>query len=76
MSDASDSDPSPDSDTRYGYIGTAMLGSAMTERLLSTGASVTVFDIEEAAVATAVGHGAVARWVSTQLRSDDSRRRV
>jgi len=46
--------------TRYGYIGLGMMGSAMAENLIGTGAEVSVYDIDEAAVAIAVGLGATA----------------
>ncbi len=46
--------------TTYGYIGLGMMGSAMAENLIGTGAQVTVFDIDEIAVATAVALGATA----------------
>ncbi len=46
--------------TNYGYVGLGMMGSAMTEHLLSTGASVTVFDLDPATVEVAVDQGATA----------------
>ncbi len=47
--------------TRYGYIGLGMMGSAMAENLIrNTDDSVTVFDLDQAAVDKAVGLGAVA----------------
>ena len=45
--------------TRYGYIGLGMMGSAMAENLIGTGAQVTVYDIDPDPVATAVDLGAV-----------------
>ena len=46
--------------TRYGYIGLGMMGSAMAENLIGTGAEVTVFDLDPATVDAAVGRGATA----------------
>jgi len=46
--------------TNYGYIGLGMMGSAMTERLVASGAAVTVFDLDQAAVDAAVALGATA----------------
>ena len=47
--------------TRYGYIGLGMMGSAMAENLIRRGGgSVTVHDIDPAAVDKAVSLGAVA----------------
>jgi 3-hydroxyisobutyrate dehydrogenase-like beta-hydroxyacid dehydrogenase len=46
--------------TCYGYVGLGMMGSAMVEQLASTGAEISVFDIDETAVAAAVAHGAQA----------------
>ena len=45
--------------TRYGYIGLGMMGSAMAENLIGTGAQVTVYDIDPDPVATAVALGAI-----------------
>lgn len=45
---------------RYGYIGLGMMGSAMAENLVGTGAPVMVHDLVPAAVDRAVGQGAVA----------------
>ncbi len=44
----------------YGFIGLGDMGSAMCEHLLSTGAEVTVFDLDSDAVATVVRQGAAA----------------
>lgn len=44
--------------TDYGYVGLGSMGSAMAERLLSTGAKVTVFDIDPATVERAAELGA------------------
>ncbi len=44
--------------TNYGYIGLGQMGSAMTERILSTNASVTVFDLDARAMESAVEQGA------------------
>ena len=46
--------------TTYGYIGLGMMGAAMAERLLATGARTVVYDIDDAAVQTAVDKGATA----------------
>ena len=46
--------------SRYGYIGLGMMGSAMAENLIGTGAEVTVYDVDPAAVDTAVALGAAA----------------
>ena len=46
--------------SRYGYIGLGMMGSAMAENLIGTGAEVTVFDVDPAAVDAAVALGASA----------------
>lgn len=46
--------------SRYGYIGLGMMGSAMAENLIGTGAEVTVFDVDPAAVDAAVALGAAA----------------
>ncbi len=46
--------------TTYGYIGLGDMGSAMAERLLSTGAATRVFDLDQARVRTAVDQGATA----------------
>ena len=46
--------------TAYGYIGLGMMGSAMTQRLASTGRTVHVFDLDSAVVDTAVEQGATA----------------
>lgn len=46
--------------TRYGYIGLGMMGSAMAENLIGTGAPVTVHDLVPAAVDRAVAQGATA----------------
>ena len=43
--------------TRYGYIGLGMMGSAMVENLIGSGADVTVYDINSDSVATAVNLG-------------------
>ncbi|MFA9563607.1 MAG: NAD(P)-dependent oxidoreductase [Acidimicrobiales bacterium] len=45
---------------RYGYIGLGDMGSAMAGHLLSTGAAVTVFDLDAAAVERAVAQGGTA----------------
>lgn len=44
----------------YGYIGLGMMGSAMVENLIGTGAEVTVYDVDPAAVDAAVALGAAA----------------
>ena len=46
--------------SRYGYIGLGMMGSAMAENLIGTGAEVTVCDVNPAAVDAAVALGAAA----------------
>ncbi len=46
--------------TRYGYVGLGMMGSAMAQNLIGTGAEVTVFDLAAAPLATAVEQGATA----------------
>lgn len=46
--------------SRYGYIGLGMMGSAMAENLIGTGAEVTVCDVDPAAVDAAVALGAAA----------------
>lgn len=46
--------------SRYGYIGLGMMGSAMAENLIGTGAEVTVYDVDPAAVDAAVALGAAA----------------
>ena len=46
--------------SRYGYIGLGMMGSAMVENLIGTGAEVTVYDVDPAAVDAAVALGAAA----------------
>ena len=46
--------------SRYGYIGLGMMGSAMAENLIGTGAEVTVYDVDPAAVDAAVALGATA----------------
>ena len=46
--------------SRYGYIGLGMMGSAMAANLISRGGSVTVHDIDPAAVGAAVSLGAEA----------------
>lgn len=46
--------------SRYGYIGLGMMGSAMAENLIGTGAEVTVYDVDPAAVDAAVALGASA----------------
>ncbi len=43
---------------RYGYIGLGDMGSAMAGHLLSTGATVAVFDLNPAAVERAIAQGA------------------
>lgn len=45
---------------RYGYIGIGQMGSAMAQRLVSTGAEVTVFDLDHEAVQRVVAAGATA----------------
>lgn len=52
---------------RYGYIGLGDMGSSMAGHLLSTGAAVTVFDLDTAAVERAVGQGAVAAASSAEV---------
>ena len=44
--------------TELGYVGLGEMGSAMCRRLLDTGHSVTVFDLDDAAVASMVERGA------------------
>ena len=46
--------------TVHGYIGLGMMGSAMCERLASSGATVLAYDLNPAAVDAAVEHGATA----------------
>lgn len=46
--------------TRYGYVGLGMMGSAMAQNLIGTGAEVTVFDLAAAPMAVAVDQGATA----------------
>lgn len=46
--------------SRYGYIGLGMMGSAMAENLIGTGAEVTVYDVDPTAVDAAVALGAAA----------------
>ncbi len=45
---------------RYGYIGLGQMGASMAECVLSTGAALTVFDLDERAVVAAVERGATA----------------
>lgn len=45
--------------TTYGYIGLGQMGAAMAANLIETGATVTVHDLDRAAVAAAVALGAV-----------------
>ena len=52
---------------RYGYIGLGDMGSAMAARLLSTGASVTVFDLDAGAVGRAVELGASAAGSAAEV---------
>lgn len=51
----------------YGYIGLGQMGSAMTQRLLSTGASVCVYDLDPTPVAAAVALGAVAAGSAAEV---------
>lgn len=44
--------------TRYGYIGLGMMGSAMAENLIGSGAEVMVYDLDATAVETAIDQGA------------------
>ena len=53
--------------SRYGYIGLGAMGSAMAEHLLGTGASLTVFDVDEQAVEAAIGLGATAAASSAEV---------
>ncbi len=53
--------------TNYGYIGLGMMGSAMTERLRSSGNEVMVFDLDDKAVAAAVELGATAATSAAEL---------
>lgn len=46
--------------TTYGYIGLGSMGAAMAGHLIGTGAEVTVYDLQESAVAGAVRGGAKA----------------
>ena len=46
--------------SRYGYIGLGMMGSAMAENLIGTGAEVTVYDVDPAAMDAAIALGAAA----------------
>lgn len=46
--------------SHYGYIGLGMMGSAMAENLIGTGAEVTVYDVDPTAVDAAVALGAAA----------------
>ncbi len=43
--------------TRYGYVGIGSMGAAMAKHLLSTGHPLTVYDVNEAAVARLVELG-------------------
>ncbi len=52
---------------RYGYIGLGDMGSAMAGHLLSTGATVTVFDLNPAAVERAVSQGATAATTAAEV---------
>lgn len=52
---------------RYGYIGLGMMGSAMAENLIGTGAPVTVFDLAAPAVAKAVSQGATAATSAAEV---------
>ncbi len=54
-------------DARYGYIGLGNMGSAMVGHLLSTSASVTVFDLDSDAVDRAVEEGASAASSSAEV---------
>jgi 2-hydroxy-3-oxopropionate reductase len=56
--------------TRYGYIGLGMMGSAMAENLIGTGAPVTVHDLVPAAVDRAVAQGATAGASAAQVAAD------
>ncbi|MEE9415957.1 MAG: NAD(P)-binding domain-containing protein [Acidimicrobiales bacterium] len=53
--------------TTYGYVGLGMMGSAMVEQLVSTGADVSVFDVDEAAVGAAVNRGARGATSATEV---------
>lgn len=55
--------------TRYGYIGLGQMGSAMAGHLLSTGAGLAVFDLDEGAVATAVEQGATSTGSAAEVAS-------
>ena len=52
---------------RYGYIGLGDMGAAMAGHLLSTGATVTVFDLDAGAVERAVDQGAHAATSSAEV---------
>lgn len=53
--------------TAYGYIGLGMMGSAMAENLIGSGADVTVCDLSSAAVETAVNQGATAAATAAEV---------
>lgn len=55
---------------RYGYIGLGMMGSAMAGYLISTGADVTVYDINPAAIDQAVHHGGRAAATPREVAAD------
>jgi 3-hydroxyisobutyrate dehydrogenase-like beta-hydroxyacid dehydrogenase len=55
------------SEPRYGFIGVGDMGAAMVEHLLSTGADVTVYDLDEVAVQGAVELGAIAAPSAAEL---------
>ena len=53
--------------TVYGYVGLGMMGSAMCERLATSGATVLAHDLNPAAVQAAVEHGATAASSSAEI---------
>ena len=55
------------STARFGYIGLGQMGSAMAGRLLSTGATVTVCDLDAQAMAALVEQGATAASSPAEL---------
>lgn len=55
---------------RYGYIGLGMMGSAMAENLIGTGAPVTVHDLVAAAVDRAVAQGATAAASAAEVAAN------
>ena len=53
--------------TRYGYVGIGSMGAAMAKHLLSTGHPLTVYDVNEAAVARLVELGATRAASSAEV---------